>query len=739
MNISQAMVNREKKFMRPIASFVLILAMSFSNTPIGFFDYLAGKWHDRNVVDLLWLAENDSSVVDLLITERVYAGDGFVPAVYQSSFQAQGSAGTQTISGVGFTPSAVLFYWTEQAAEGTDTAGDNASVGVGFTTGTANERAASYWTETAGSADTGRYGAISAMIAVQNGLNGTLLNVAELDSFNSDGFVVNWTTANAAQHIVHYVAFNSEVVTDAVAETFSLTTGTGNLSVTNAGFQPEFVMFISAMTSTSDTNTAEGGIMVGAAQSSSAEWVTTIRSEDAGTSADTCIQQRTDNSIAFIAHDGGANDCNVQDALADFTQFTADGVDLNQSDAPAVARDVFYLALAGPDFAVGNLTSPTSAGNQSVNSLSFRPDGLFFAGFGIAATTAVTANTLGGFSLGSAASTSASNAQGAVAVTDTDADSSPDPDPRTVTTAAYTEIETATPSQEAEADLVTMNSDGFTLDWTNVDETGNQVLWWAISEGDAIPIAEPPTVTTNFATPGFNSAMLHGTKTGGDNATQHGFAYSTDSSLSSSVTTTTLGVLNSNSSFSNFITGLSSDETYFFRAYATNNGGTGYGTIKGFLTGNSSAQRNTRLFGRVNFLNGRLILNQLGSFVGGGGGSAPTVTTDANATTKGTWLGADWMYVGGNITSIGGDAPTVRGFAFGNNCPGLQDICTSTTTENGTFGTGAFPSPVDCTMSNDTSEDIYYRAYATNSFGTGYGTIESDTPGGANSDCAGGG
>lgn len=584
--------------------------MFFGNMPVGLYEYALGKWHDRNIVDLLWLAANDSSVVDALVVNKAHAGDGFVPTAYQGSFQAQGSTGTQTVSGVGFTPSAVLFYWTEQTTEGTNTSGDNASVGIGFTTGTANERASSYWTETAGSADTGRYGATSAMIAVQNGLNGTLLNIAELDSFNSDGFVVNWTTANAATHIIHYVAFNSAVVTDAVAETFSLTTGTGNLSVTNAGFQPEFVMFISAMTSTSDTNTAEGGIMVGAAQSSSAEWVTTIRSEDAGTSADTCIQQRIDNSIAFIAHDGGANDCNVQDALADFTQFTADGFDINKSDGPAVARDVFYLALAGPGFSVGNLTSPTSTGNQSVSSLSFRPDALFFAGFGIAATTAVTANSLGGFSVGSVASTSAPTAQGAVAVTDTDADGSPDPDPRTVTTAVYTEIETATPNQEAEADLVTMNSDGFTLDWTNVDETGNQVLWWAISEGDAIPVASPPTVTTNFATPGFNSSMLHGTKTGGDNATEHGFAYSIDSALSTGVSTTTLGALNSNSSFSNFITGLSSDQQYFYRAYATNGGGTGFGSIKGFVTGNSSAQRNTRLFGRINFLNGSLLLNQ---------------------------------------------------------------------------------------------------------------------------------
>ena len=289
-------------------------------------------------------------------------------------------------------------------------------------------------------------------------------------------------------------------------------------------------------------------------------------------------------------------------------------------------------------------------------------------------------------------------------------------------------------------DEVRISNDDRSADWilTGYNNQNSTSTFYTISAEEEA--AALPTVTTSFATPGFNTATLHGVMTSAGSADQHGFAHSTDSALSTGVSTSTLGTLDGNHAFSNQITGLSPGVTYFYRAYATNGSLTGVGEIKSFTTGNSTAVRNMRLFGKLRVISGKAILYQMGSSAGGGGGgSAPTVTTDANATTKGTWLGADWMYVGGNITSIGGDAPTVRGFAFGNNCPGLQDICTSTTTENGTFGTGAFPSPVDCTMSNDTSEDIYYRAYATNSFGTGYGTIESDTPGGANSDCAGGG
>ncbi len=134
--------------------------------------------------------------------------------------------------------------------------------------------------------------------------------------------------------------------------------------------------------------------------------------------------------------------------------------------------------------------------------------------------------------------------------------------------------------------------------------SGIVATWQSVTDVNA------PTVTTNFAVPGFNAASIHGTKTGGNNATQHGFAYSTDSALSTGVSTTTLGTLDGNHAFSSFITGLSSDQTYYYRAYATNSSGTGFGSIKSFATGNSSATRNLRIFDFMKFLNGLIKLNQ---------------------------------------------------------------------------------------------------------------------------------
>lgn len=127
--------------------------------------------------------------------------------------------------------------------------------------------------------------------------------------------------------------------------------------------------------------------------------------------------------------------------------------------------------------------------------------------------------------------------------------------------------------------------------------------------------ASPPTVTTNFASNvGASSATLHGsiTSNGGADATQHGFAYSTNSTLSSGVSTTTLGSYTGAGNFSSGIASLIGDTTYYFRAYATNSGGTGFGAILSFFTGNASVTRNMLLFegAILRLLDGKMILHQ---------------------------------------------------------------------------------------------------------------------------------
>ncbi|MEK7662047.1 MAG: hypothetical protein AAB355_00915 [Patescibacteria group bacterium] len=199
-----------------------------------------------------------------------------------------------------------------------------------------------------------------------------------------------------------------------------------------------------------------------------------------------------------------------------------------------------------------------------------------------------------------------------------------------------------------------------------------------------------PTVTTQAAS-GITStaATLNGTiaATGGENATVRGFAWGTNLALSGgdTATTTENGAFGVGAFTANLST-LTCGTTYYSRAYATNSTGTGYGTIETF--------------------------------------TASSCTAPAVATNAATNVDASSATLNGNITATGGSNSTVRGFAWGTNSS-LATVF-ATTTESGSFGTGAFTKNVSGLLSGVT---YYFRAYATNATGTGYGSIQSFTAG----------
>jgi uncharacterized protein (TIGR02145 family) len=126
--------------------------------------------------------------------------------------------------------------------------------------------------------------------------------------------------------------------------------------------------------------------------------------------------------------------------------------------------------------------------------------------------------------------------------------------------------------------------------------------------------------------------------------------------------------------FNSSITGLTINNIYYVRAYATNSFGTAYGSQVSFST------------------------------------NTPTLTTTAV-----TSLTTTSAVCGGNISSIGGSAVTARGVCWSTSPnPTTEDSKTS----NGS-GSGTFTSSI----SGLTPETTYYvRAYAINSIGTSYGT-----------------
>ena len=91
--------------------------------------------------------------------------------------------------------------------------------------------------------------------------------------------------------------------------------------------------------------------------------------------------------------------------------------------------------------------------------------------------------------------------------------------------------------------------------------------------------------------------------------------------------------------------------------------------------------------------------------------SAPIISTDAASS-----ITSVSAILNGQITGTGGTNSTVRGFAWGTSST-LSNGDTSTTTETGSFGVSSFTNTVSGLIAGRT---YYFRAYATNSTGTGF-------------------
>lgn len=199
--------------------------------------------------------------------------------------------------------------------------------------------------------------------------------------------------------------------------------------------------------------------------------------------------------------------------------------------------------------------------------------------------------------------------------------------------------------------------------------------WGRLVEVDFYEQFIAPTVTTQAATDiTHNSATGNGniTATGGENATERGFEYKegAEGEVSKVYDTGNFGT----GAFSKGITDLKPGTLYYVRAYAKNSAGTGYGDWVSFTTDKTT----------------------------------PTVTTQ-----DATEVSQNQVKGNGNITCAGGENCTERGFEYG-----YTKTDTWTKKETGSYEAGAFNLTIDSLQANT---EYWYRAYAVNSIGTGYG------------------
>lgn len=420
------------------------------------------------------------------------------------SIQQPTSNGQQAYTGVGFQPKVILFWATPLTADGNTTGAIGA---MGAATSSSDQRYSSYANANGGATanDWNRYDNTKC-IGLTNDA-GTILGAAALVSMDSDGFTLNWTTTDGTQRVVTYLALGGTDITNVATGQFAQPTTTGAANVTTVGFQPDAVLFFQTASNTASPPSGlnvNSRLRIATGVSSSSRQASGARASH-GTTASTVHNQITS---AVISVTSGGSTTIIDNA--DYTGSLSNGFSLNWTVNQAAANIHFFVAIKGCGIKIGVDTQKTSTGTKATTGLGFQPKAIFLVSQNAAASAAVGNDWA--FSLGAA-----SGATDRFTIWSGDKNAAnPCQTNVLLDRAAVLRMVNAGSSvtTTAVADLSSLDSNGFTLNWTTADGTAREFQYLAFGN-------TPPPPTSGDLTAYLTNANNAGTlsSTGRDLAT----------------------------------------------------------------------------------------------------------------------------------------------------------------------------------------------------------------------------
>lgn len=395
-------------------------------------------------------------------------------SVKVGTFNARTTTGSQSITGVGFQPKALLLGVGGQASPGTNSA--IMRLGFGMSTSTVSRVLST--AARGGGTTTGNVNGENTMAAAAIRLLNTFGVVhfnALLTSFDADGFTLNYDIIGTSPSawLIGYMALGGTDIDVAVGD-FLLTTSTGDQDITGLPFAPDAVLMAhtnqgSALPYINRTNAIFG---MGVGVSTTQRWASIFSDRDQVLPTESARYQRSDRCLV------GLTAAHAIDFEADYSGALVNGFRVNKSDAPAADVRVAYLAIKGATFSAGLETQRTSIGTKSTTVTGTPKVAFFFGNLKTAGTTVDTASDAA-FSLGF------DDGTGRWAV-----DGASDDNVSTVRVVnSVSDVRTivahdpVTPSLTALGTNVAFTSNTMTIDWTTADATAREFGYLAITEG----------------------------------------------------------------------------------------------------------------------------------------------------------------------------------------------------------------------------------------------------------------
>jgi hypothetical protein len=400
------------------------------------------------------------------------------------SFTGSGSTGNQAVTGVGFQPSLVIFWWNLATADGSAI---DAIFGFGAGISSSDRRAGGNFSQDAVTSSANNAWNQSATCIYAPG--GTPR--ADFVSQDSDGFTINWAVSSVV--VINYLALGGSDLTNAKTGAIAAKTTTGNQAYAGVGFQPTCLILFAGKYSTDPLDQAtNGAAMIGFATSATARGCVSWRNKN-GANPQVAKHRQSKTKCAISLTDAGVF------TEADFVSFDTDGFTLNFTTAGGSADVCYYIALRGPQFKVAAFNQATSTGNQSLNGAGFTPKAaLMMSANDIAANDDTTAaHAL--VSLGAATGTSE---RGCMWAGETDGVSPTQADHNLDRTKLIKTMTQNTLAVTSAADHVSFDSDGQTINNTTADATSREILvLWMGDAAGAPPATPDPTFQVRLNRP----------------------------------------------------------------------------------------------------------------------------------------------------------------------------------------------------------------------------------------------
>ena len=264
---------------------------------------------------------------------------------------------TQSVTGVGFQPKAIIFWSTDSLASGS-TLGTGVRGSFGFADGTNGFVMAVAEDDAAGTANNAK-GFTNEAMRLFSAATPTTDAIFTVTTLGTDGFTVTWSDSPAAAtSIIHWMAFGGNLLTNVISKQFTMTTGAGNKAYTGVGFQPDFAIFITQCQTTLGTSVSLS-FSLGMAKSSSNRYAYHASSTD-GVAANNPKKSMVANDRCMLNLDTSG----VIRLACDFVSFDSDGFTINQI-TNSVSTPIFAgLFFKGGNYILGDSTRPTASTNE---------------------------------------------------------------------------------------------------------------------------------------------------------------------------------------------------------------------------------------------------------------------------------------------------------------------------------------------------------------------------------------